>query len=580
MDGHQAMKKRTTRSVLLSLAVFASFTLGIPCFPAPVYGTIYLHHSPVALSWLPASGSIQHYNVYLSVDGGPFQLLSSVSTNLCDVHMQDSHSYVIQLDAEDEQGGRGPMSDPSETLVYFANGSENDTDGDGLPNAWETEYGLNPFQDDSQEDPDGDGLSNLEEYLAGTNPLEPPPQGNRPPDQPDPLSPANGETEVSLTPELRADSFSDPDGDAHKLSEWEISGLFGLLHLEISSHDHLTALTVPDAVLDEGGLYRWRVRFQDAQNGWSEWSDDSFFWTLTTSSDANRNGIIDQQEVEDETMDLDGDGVSDIHQEDMKCVKTAVGNGVMALKRSTGVTSIATIRAMDPDSIPDAVGRPEELPLGLIAFRLDVLKPGDSAEVTVYLSEPAPDGAGWYKVDSIKGWQEYTDYVLFSTDRRSVTLSLQDGGYGDTDGTANGRIVDPGGFGGADSGSSSPPPVSANEGVQGGGGGGCFIATAAYGSPLEAHVRLLHLFRDQCLLRTDAGVAFVNLYYTYSPPLAEFLAQRDRLRAMTRVLLLPLVGLSRVALETSLWDILVLAVVLSCFLGAVVLRLGRLYRAP
>jgi hypothetical protein len=42
-----------------------------------------------------------------------------------------------------------------------------DSDGDGMPDSWETTYGLNPFADDSHKDLDGDGLSNLEEYQNG-----------------------------------------------------------------------------------------------------------------------------------------------------------------------------------------------------------------------------------------------------------------------------------------------------------------------------------------------------------------------------------------------------------------------------
>jgi len=464
------------------------------------------------------------------------------------------------------------MSDPSESIVYFANGSENDTDGDGLPNAWEIQYGLDPFRDDSKEDPDGDGLSNLEEYLAGTNPVEP--EGNHPPDQPNLSSPENGQTQVSLTPKLRTDRYVDADGDKHALTEWEVSELFGLRVLDISSHSHLTSLKVPDSVLDEGGLYRWRARFQDARNGWSEWSDFSSFRTLTTSSDTNRNGIIDDQEVEDESLDLDGDGVPDIHQRDRKCVETVVGDAVMVVERSTGVTSIKSIRSVDPDSILDTAGKPEGLPLGLIASKLLVKKPGDSAEVVVRFSKPAPSDAKWYTYDSIEGWQEYSDYVSFSSDGNSVTLFLQDGGYGDLDGIENGRIVDSGGYGIGDSGSSSGPSVSPNAGAQGG-GGGCFIATAAYGSLLEAHVSLLRLFRDQVLLKTDAGVAFVNFYYTYSPPLAAFLAERSGMRAVTRLLLLPLVGLSRVVLVTGLSGVLALSTLLSCFLVTTVLCLKR-----
>ena len=46
-----------------------------------------------------------------------------------------------------------------------------DADKDGLPDWWETLYGLNPNVADSHVDSDGDGRTNLEEYNAGTNPI-------------------------------------------------------------------------------------------------------------------------------------------------------------------------------------------------------------------------------------------------------------------------------------------------------------------------------------------------------------------------------------------------------------------------
>jgi hypothetical protein len=44
-----------------------------------------------------------------------------------------------------------------------------DSNGDGLPDAWELAHGLDPFARSNAElDPDGDGVTNLQEFLSGT----------------------------------------------------------------------------------------------------------------------------------------------------------------------------------------------------------------------------------------------------------------------------------------------------------------------------------------------------------------------------------------------------------------------------
>jgi len=72
---------------------------------------------------------------------------------------------------------------------------------------------------------------------------------------------------------------------------------------------------------------------------------------------------------------------------------------------------------------------------------------------------------------------------------------------------------------------------------------GCYIATASLGSELENKTDLLRIFRDKYLLDNAVGKTFVTAYYKYSPPLADYIAERDWLRFLVRILLLPIIGL-------------------------------------
>jgi hypothetical protein len=86
--------------------------------------------------------------------------------------------------------------------------------------------------------------------------------------------------------------------------------------------------------------------------------------------------------------------------------------------------------------------------------------------------------------------------------------------------------------------------VIANMQMDTGSGSGspqCFIATAAYGSPLEPHVTALRAFRDSVLLKNAMGRAFVSYYYRFSPPVAGFIGRHEAVRTMARWGLTPIV---------------------------------------
>jgi uncharacterized repeat protein (TIGR01451 family) len=75
----------------------------------------------------------------------------------------------------------------------------------------------------------------------------------------------------------------------------------------------------------------------------------------------------------------------------------------------------------------------------------------------------------------------------------------------------------------------------------GGGGGGCFIATAAYGSYCDPHVQVLRNLRDGFLVHYAPGRIFLNVYYRYSPPIADFIREREGLKCLVRGVITPIV---------------------------------------
>ena len=73
----------------------------------------------------------------------------------------------------------------------------------------------------------------------------------------------------------------------------------------------------------------------------------------------------------------------------------------------------------------------------------------------------------------------------------------------------------------------------------------CFIATAAYGTPMAQDVVVLRQFRDEYLLTSRLGRVSVDVYYAISPPIARVISRNETLRRAVRGGLSPLVGFAR-----------------------------------
>lgn len=138
-----------------------------------------------------------------------------------------------------------------------------------------------------QVDPDPGNDSDYEDIVV-----------NRPPDQPSNVSPLNGDC-VSLPVTLQSSAFSDPDGDSHDASRWQVTTTPGDYSSPVfdSGRDtvNLTSITVPLGVLSDGVTYYWHVRHQDNTGTWSTYSTETSFCTANTPTGSDvtvtQNGI-------------------------------------------------------------------------------------------------------------------------------------------------------------------------------------------------------------------------------------------------------------------------------------------------
>jgi hypothetical protein len=77
-------------------------------------------------------------------------------------------------------------------------------------------------------------------------------------------------------------------------------------------------------------------------------------------------------------------------------------------------------------------------------------------------------------------------------------------------------------------------------------GGGCLIATATYGSEMATEVQQLRELRDSQLLQTESGTAFMNtfnnVYYSFSPVIADYERENPLFREAVKIAITPMIS--------------------------------------
>ena len=110
-------------------------------------------------------------------------------------------------------------------------------------------------------------------------------------------------------------------------------------------------------------------------------------------------------------------------------------------------------------------------------------------------------------------------------------------------------------------------------------GGGCLIATAAYGSEMAPQVQLLREIRDNQLMNTESGSAFMGtfneLYYTFSPTIADMERESPLFKEAVKLGLTPMLS-SLAIMENAESE----SEVLGLGLSVIALNLGMYVAAP
>jgi len=110
-------------------------------------------------------------------------------------------------------------------------------------------------------------------------------------------------------------------------------------------------------------------------------------------------------------------------------------------------------------------------------------------------------------------------------------------------------------------------------------GGGCLIATATYGSEMANEVQQLRELRDNQLLQTESGTAFMgtfnDIYYSFSPIIADYERENPLFKEAVKLAITPMIS-SLSLMENANSE----SEVLSMGLSVIMLNIGMYLGVP